>query len=95
MNKRGPSAGRGENFGVNNFSNEWVFFSFLRVFIFIFFFSDGCCCKILDENGWSFFFHAHLLKSVETFTSKENGPRDRVQCAADGRIIQGVFFFYR
>lgn len=62
------------------------------LFYFYFFFSDGCCCKILDENGWSFFFHAHLLKSVETFTSKENGPRDRVQCAADGRIIQGVFF---
>jgi hypothetical protein len=50
---------------------------------------------LLQDSWWKwmeFFFHAHLLKSVETFTSKENGPRDRVQCAADGRIIQGVFF---
>jgi hypothetical protein len=39
VNKRGPSAGRGENFGVNNFSNEWVFFSSpFSAFLFLFFF---------------------------------------------------------
>jgi hypothetical protein len=38
VNKRGPSAGRGENFGVNNFSNEWVFFSPFSAFLFLFFF---------------------------------------------------------
>lgn len=68
------------------------FFSPFSAFLFLFFFSPTAVVARFLMKMDGVFFHAHLLKSVETFTSKENGPRDRVQCAADGRIIQGVFF---
>lgn len=62
MNKRGPSAGRGENFGVNNFSNEWVFFSFLRVFIFIFFSPTAVVARFLMKMDGVFFFSRPPIK---------------------------------
>lgn len=84
---------RRENYGVNNFGNECSILLFFSPFFLRFFFSPTAVVarSLMKMDG---VFHAHLLKSVETFTSQRERAKGRT-CWGTTRplmeSIQGVF----